>query len=560
MCDWLTEKLKVPCAPSTDTENASAKERLHDDVCEYSGECEYRVAVRGAPGARYLCQIFSSFFKRETTMATSASQQGVTVDDGPESLMTRKALVASLSPPRAPPIGSAHRHLLGGRNPSKAHWEKVNRLYHPPHRHRYDESTAIDSREAQGHRPHRTFLQRLQERLSKSRYEFPRHPHPHLPIGPPEVEDQITRLLGVLLPLSWQNQFRDSGRFRAVADTLTVASIPILAVMQPAQTMNFLKLGSRVKRIKYDKHPMQIMELFLPEESNTDQQHYTRTIFFVHGGAWGSGFPWLYRLVAMPFLQHGMAVAIVGYRTYPDATSVKDIIQDCHAAFRCLERIHPRNCKYVTLVGHSSGAHVGAMMLIEQARLAMTQIDPGAARFDSFIGMSGPYDISHHFDYEASRGVEEISPLKPVCGYSRHEFWRNSPGHQLRHSLVHFNEQTVENNYLPNFDKTSIWTTPSHALPDMCLIHGIEDGTVPFTSTAEFASILRACGVPSSRISEVYIAETSHQDVVMQLMLGGRTQTAVMDWLKGVSLRKSKEKETPTVVPPMRQLLAQSKL
>ncbi len=31
-----------------------------------------------------------------------------------------------------------------------------------------------------------------------------------------------------------------------------------------------------------------------------------------HGGAWGSGSPWIYRLVASPFLEKNMVVAVVG--------------------------------------------------------------------------------------------------------------------------------------------------------------------------------------------------------------------------------------------------------
>lgn len=38
------------------------------------------------------------------------------------------------------------------------------------------------------------------------------------------------------------------------------------------------------------------------------------TVFFVHGGAWGSGMPWMYRLVAPTFLRLNFAVVIVGYR------------------------------------------------------------------------------------------------------------------------------------------------------------------------------------------------------------------------------------------------------
>eukprot|EP00549_Striatella_unipunctata_P010133 CAMPEP_0118714992 /NCGR_PEP_ID=MMETSP0800-20121206/26578_1 /TAXON_ID=210618 ORGANISM="Striatella unipunctata, Strain CCMP2910" /NCGR_SAMPLE_ID=MMETSP0800 /ASSEMBLY_ACC=CAM_ASM_000638 /LENGTH=75 /DNA_ID=CAMNT_0006621013 /DNA_START=1 /DNA_END=225 /DNA_ORIENTATION=- len=51
-----------------------------------------------------------------------------------------------------------------------------------------------------------------------------------------------------------------------------------------------------------------------------------------HGGAWGSGLPWMYRLLATVFLQYGYAVAIVGYRTYPDSKTIRDQVDDLEAA------------------------------------------------------------------------------------------------------------------------------------------------------------------------------------------------------------------------------------
>jgi hypothetical protein len=49
----------------------------------------------------------------------------------------------------------------------------------------------------------------------------------------------------------------------------------------------------------------------------------------------------------------------------------------------------------------------------------VTNINPTNKIFpDCFIGLSGPYDISKHFDFEAMRGVEQISPMKGKCSHS----------------------------------------------------------------------------------------------------------------------------------------------
>ena len=72
-------------------------------------------------------------------------------------------------------------------------------------------------------------------------------------------------------------------------------------------------------------------------------------------------------------------------------------------------------------MGHSSGAHISLLMIVERAirrfrRLhddrrdhdaaAAAEYDEDPFRIDSYVGISGVYDIGHHFDYEAARGVE----------------------------------------------------------------------------------------------------------------------------------------------------------
>ncbi len=149
-------------------------------------------------------------------------------------LLSRKALAASLSPPRAPPFGSAHRALLvrtGRHRPSAQEWETsiTTAVHHPRlHPHLFDSSQSQllrergqsratnetdDDEEAHSRRSHVTLLQRLSERLheystqrkdtenagavrrSRIRFEMARS-HPHLPMAP-ERSDQITRCVSL---------------------------------------------------------------------------------------------------------------------------------------------------------------------------------------------------------------------------------------------------------------------------------------------------------------------------------------------------------------------------
>ena len=79
------------------------------------------------------------------------------------------------------------------------------------------------------------------------------------------------------------------------------------------------------RKEKYGSHPSQSADAMV-QQQNTEEVNVPLLIFF-HGGAWGSGFPTMYRLIASPFLEQNYRAVILGYRTYPDGT-MDDQIQD----------------------------------------------------------------------------------------------------------------------------------------------------------------------------------------------------------------------------------------
>lgn len=472
---------------------------------------------------------------------------------GEQPLLTKKSLALALSPPRAPPIGTAHRSLLQASGDDPA---LLPLVFH----HGSGESTAgrpLDRARMHlyDHLLHRHQIQPGVEPPQKMSYRSSKKstrndPHPHLPTG--ESEHRFTRFLGgILLPTSWHNSWRDSGTFRNLADTLVTISAPMVGLTAPSAIKEFMRLTRRCQRHKYGAHERQLIEVYLPtqqEQQSVSSKGNSRLVFFIHGGAWGSGVPWFYRLVAAPFVDHGVAVAIVGYRTYP-CGRVEQQVHDCRQAARYMARIFPELCEHVTVMGHSSGAHIGMLMVLKEATQQMVLAQVGRKINESllqrnnqqprdehfqiklFVGISGPYDISHHFDYEASRGVEELSPMKAACGYTREAFRDNSPALRLQDTLV----DEFQESETPMDD----W------IPPIILLHGIEDDTVPFTSTSEAARVLRCCGV--SHCQEVYLARTLHQDTVMEVMLGGPTRDAVLKGM-GLILSKSSTEDPKCIV------------
>ena len=438
-------------------------------------------------------------------------------------LLTAESVALSLAPPRSPPASEAAAGNSSDDNISS-----------------YYESHNLKSR----------IVQLIHDGNRVLHHSI----HPHIPTSL-SLPDQLIRFIGRMLPLEWQHRNRDNGTFRLVADGLVKLTCPMIGLSNLRLTHKFIELSSanRRRRIKYGQHHrMQYIDLFLPQRNDMEQQNKTQfknnhsssngkvpvrgTLFFVHGGAWGSGHPWMYILVAPTFLERNFAVAIVGYRTYPDAPNIDDQVNDIRLAYDELDTVlnecvvpvaedYDATNSWVgnIMMGHSSGAHTALLLLVDMISERMRSSPSSLAstvvnnRYpwslpDYFVGLSGPYDISYHFDFEAGRGVEQISPMKPICGHSRSNFDKASPAKRLLSRLASFRE----NNGLQHIP--------------MLLVHGIEDATVPFTATSDASRILKSCGW--NDCNEIYLDRTGHQDVIMHFMLqNGSALDAVFNWL-----------------------------
>uniref|UniRef100_A0A0G4HAQ4 BD-FAE-like domain-containing protein n=1 Tax=Chromera velia CCMP2878 TaxID=1169474 RepID=A0A0G4HAQ4_9ALVE len=342
-------------------------------------------------------------------------------------------------------------------------------------------------------------------------------PPPADPTANPE--DEGFRRLRKNWPLWLQYFLRDSGALRALVDLLVLLGIPSLLRQYPGSLKRFLHLSGLVRleglpEIKFDrvshgpdrKQFIDIIEPVHPvsSESGTgslrrevpEAQHF---VVFVHGGAWGSGFPSMYRLVVQPFIERGMGAAVVGYRTYPTG-NVWDQVRDVQTAVRqlCAER----EVGSVSLVGHSSGAHISALAVLE-----------GLPEIERCVWLSGVFDIANHYQFESGRGVERISPLAPACGGSLSR-WKAASPTRLLSGMRDGMSQTDTDRRL--------------SLPPTLLCHGVLDSTVPYTSSVQFVEELK---VVSPAADLLLLEETGHAQTVLELMFGGPLQHTLVEWI-----------------------------
>ncbi|CAM9266415.1 unnamed protein product [Scytosiphon promiscuus] len=295
---------------------------------------------------------------------------------------------------------------------------------------------------------------------------------------------KATGVLHRILPISAQRAFRD-GAFRGVADGGVVITAGISAVFHPRLAARFVALSRRREDHKYGQHPRQVLEVVQPAGGVGDSRKRVgekpKLIVFIHGGAWGSGATWMYRLVVDRLTSSDdpnlgpCTVASLGYRVHPDsdtAGQVEDVTEAMRWISGNIGTLGFDSEPEVYIVGHSSGAHIALLYLIQQAEKeagAASDADRGSEsatvstaggdrdwdvdgdggggrqlKVEGFVGLGGVYDVHRHYQYESWRGVHEISPMKPSNGGVLHTLFDYSHTHLLgrhphrsRHSRPH---------------------------------------------------------------------------------------------------------------------------
>lgn len=95
------------------------------------------------------------------------------------------------------------------------------------------------------------------------------------------------------IQLAFHHFIRDSGLFDGLMNVLSLSNVAHLLRNHPKVIWQSLQLYWRMSVVKYGSSSSQNIEVFLPHKYQVTQpkQSSNRLIFFVHGGAWGSGSP-----------------------------------------------------------------------------------------------------------------------------------------------------------------------------------------------------------------------------------------------------------------------------
>eukprot|EP00730_Choanoeca_flexa_P016443 TRINITY_DN7767_c0_g1_i4.p1 TRINITY_DN7767_c0_g1~~TRINITY_DN7767_c0_g1_i4.p1 ORF type:complete len:362 (+),score=49.97 TRINITY_DN7767_c0_g1_i4:2-1087(+) len=244
-----------------------------------------------------------------------------------------------------------------------------------------------------------------------------------------------------------------------------------------------------------------------------------QVVIFLYGGAWSSGDKASYGLLAREISEHGPQVLVANYTYWPRGdinVMLRDVLD---AVLYVNSNLHS---DHVTLMGHSSGAHLACLLplALHCELLARTQRLPDIYRRSCFedvstaslqkalhslkcvVGLAGVYDIHRHYRHEASRGVELVSKMHRAMGGRRH-YVINSPT-LLAKEIHHVMDATQ--------------------LPHYHLIHGTLDTVAPPATAVALAETLRNAKLD---VTSLYVVE-GHSQLVIALMSASRRHYAAV--------------------------------
>jgi acetyl esterase/lipase len=116
-------------------------------------------------------------------------------------------------------------------------------------------------------------------------------------------------------------------------------------------------------------------------------------VIFFYGGGWNSGEKGDYRFVAQALASRGFIAVLPDYRVYP-TVKFPLFVEDAALAVRWVhQNIHlfGGDPQHVYLMGHSAGAHIAALLTLDEHYLKNVGLDRTAIR--ATTGISGPYDF-----------------------------------------------------------------------------------------------------------------------------------------------------------------------
>ncbi len=146
--------------------------------------------------------------------------------------------------------------------------------------------------------------------------------------------------------------------------------------------------------IAYAEHALNRLDIYVPEKQVDKNSPRHPVVIFFYGGCWGgceTRTKEEYSFVAQALTAQGYIVVLPDYRRHPEVT-FDAIINDASKSVEWVKdniKQYGGNSNKVFLMGHSAGAHIAAMLTLNEENLQAETYES----IKGFVGLAGPYDF-----------------------------------------------------------------------------------------------------------------------------------------------------------------------
>ena len=258
--------------------------------------------------------------------------------------------------------------------------------------------------------------------------------------------------------------------------TSACSRLELLAANVPAAFGSYRRLSN----LAYGNQHHQRLDVYVPDAPSASRP----LVVFWYGGRWTHGDKGDYKFVGAALVALGYVAVLPNYRHYPDV-KLEGFMED---AARAALWAHDHAVEFgadperLYLMGHSAGAHIAALVTLDQRYFHAAGRVP---RIAGLIGLSGPYDFLPLTDAD----------LQDMFG---------PPERYADSQPIHFVRPDA---------------------PPALLVHGLKDTEVAPKNSINLAAALEAQGVPVTL--KLYPA-LSHADTVAALSIPARRRAPTL--------------------------------
>jgi len=244
------------------------------------------------------------------------------------------------------------------------------------------------------------------------------------------------------------------------------AQIALFAANVPASFGSHTRLTD----LSYGADSRNKLDVYLPDKSSMERAPVPLVVF-IHGGGWNSGDKSYYKFIGAALAAQGYVAVLPNYRLYPQVKSTA-MFEDAAAAVAFAHNHAAEwgaDAAQLYLVGHSAGAHLAMMVVLNKVYLHQAGLSPKDVR--GVVGLAGPYDFipfSRDYMNDLFGPPENFAASQPI------NFVRNDA-------------------------------------PPLLLMHGLKDHTVNPNNTRNLTAALQAIG---GRVRVEYFPDADHGDLL----------------------------------------------